>query len=254
MKNKLILLLIALTIVSCSFFHNSMEYKETSKEFMNTLINKGVDESLPYFAMENESAKNTNVEKMKSGLESFRQDFITTFGKNIEYDFMFSQKRFLTNQQNNTLPNSTTVLMQFKNDKDFGVLKFLYDDKTKKILNVTPMYTKYPIPNMTLFYVLGVLALIIPVFNIYMINKIRKSNLKRKWLKYIAIILLNFPALIYNAVAGFSFNYFQIIFLGFGFSATGYLNSTITTGIPIAAIYWYWKLKQKESEKALQPT
>ena len=254
MKNKLIIFLTALTLISCNFFQNSMEYKETSKKFMNTLINKSVGESIPYFALESEKGKNTNVEEMKNGLENFRQNFIATFGKNIEYEVMSAQKQFSTVQQSNTPPNSTTVLMQFKNDKDFGVLQFLYDDKTKKILNVTPMDAKYPIPNMKLFYFLGILTLIIPAFNIYMINKIRKSDLKRKWLKYIAIILLNFPTFIYNAVTGFSFKLFQFTFLGFGFSAMGYLNSTITMGIPIAAIYWYWKLKQKENLKALQPT
>ncbi|MBB5333449.1 hypothetical protein [Chryseobacterium koreense] len=254
MKNKLILFFTAMTVISCSFLQNTMEYKETSKKFMNTLLNKSVDESIPYFAMESETAKDANVEEMKNGLENFRQKFITLFGKNIEYDFMSSQKRFSTEEKNNTPPNSTIVLMQFKNEKDFGVLQFLFDDKSKKILNVTPLDVKYPIPNMTLYYVLGVLALIVTTFNIYMINKIRKSGLKRKWLKYIAIILLNFPTFIYNPVTGFSFKLFQFTFIGFGFSAMGYLNSSITIGVPVAAIYWYWKLKQKENKKVLQPT
>ncbi|WP_146063279.1 hypothetical protein [Halpernia humi] len=219
---------------------------------MNTLINKGVDESIPYFALES-NGKPANIAEMKNGLSDFRQNFIMYFGKDVEYNFITAQKKISTNKQNSTPPNTTIVLLQFKNQKEFGVLQFLFDDNTKKILNFLPLEVKNPIPNMVIFYVIGLLGIIIPIFNVYVINRIRKSNLKRKWLKYIAIILLNFPTIIYNAVAGFSFKIVQFTFLGFGFSTMGYLNSTINLGIPLAGLYWFWKLKKLKNEKLIQP-
>ena len=82
-----------------------------------------------------------------------------------------------------------------------------------------------------------------------MIIQIKKSNLKRKWLKYIAILLLNVPTLIYSAVEGFSFKLLNFNLLGFGFSYMGYLFSAITMSVPIAGIYWYWKLNEMKKQK-----
>src|SRR5690606_39807244 len=91
------------------------------------------------------------------------------------------------------------------------------------------------------FHVTGVQTCALPIF--YVINKIRKSNLSKKWLKYISVVIFNFPTIIYNAITGLGFKIFQFTFLGLGFQATGYLNSVVTIGIPIAGIYWFWKLK-----------
>lgn len=63
--------------------------------------------------------------------------------------------------------------------------------------------TRERIPDLISFYILSVLSLLIVIFNIYAIFIVKKSILIRKWTKYIAIILLNFPSVIYNPVMGF---------------------------------------------------
>lgn len=102
---------------------------------------------------------------------------------------------------------------------------------------------------MTLFWLFGLLAICIPVFNIYVIRQIKRSNLKKKWLKYIAVIFLNTPAITYAAVNGLSFKLinFQIL-LGVSFGYMGYLNSYWTFGIPLGGLYWFWKLRQQKNE------
>ena len=91
------------------------------------------------------------------------------------------------------------------------------------------------------------MAICVPIFNIWIIRKIKKSDLKKKWLKYIAVIFLNVPAITYNAVYGLSFSLlsFQILF-GISFSYMGYLSSAWTFGIPLGGLYWLWKLNKKE--------
>ncbi|MBL4625368.1 MAG: hypothetical protein JKY42_09555 [Flavobacteriales bacterium] len=105
---------------------------------------------------------------------------------------------------------------------------------------------KEPIPNMIFFWLFGILAICVPVFNIYVIRLVKKSDLNKKWLKYLAIICLNLPAISFAAVHGFSFNLlsFQIL-LGFSFSYMGYLSSLWTFGLPLGGVYWFWNLKYK---------
>jgi hypothetical protein len=98
---------------------------------------------------------------------------------------------------------------------------------------------------MTLLWLFGLLAICIPIFNIYVISQIKRSALKKKWLKYIAVIFLNTPAITYAAVNGLSFKLINLqILLGVSFGYMGYLNSYWTFGIPLGGLYWFWKLRQ----------
>ena len=160
---------------------------------------------------------------------------------------MKAEKKFSTKQEASLPPNSTLVLIEFSNGKEFGVFRVFFDDKSGKILNISNLNIKQPIPSMTFFWLFGILALSIPAFNIYVIRKIKRSRLKNKGLKYIAVILLNVPSFTYSAVNGFSFNLlsFQIL-LGISFSYMGYLNSAWSVGIPLGGLFWFWKLRSNK--------
>jgi hypothetical protein len=77
--------------------------------------------------------------------------------------------------------------------------------------------------------------------------------LTKKWLKYIAVIFLNVPAITYSAVYGLSFNLlsFQILF-GISFSYLGYLSSAWTFGVPLGGLYWLWKLSKKTEDETTE--
>jgi hypothetical protein len=108
---------------------------------------------------------------------------------------------------------------------------------------------KAPIPAMMYFWLFGLFAVCVPMFNIYVIRQIKQSDLKKKWLKYISVIFLNVPAITYAAVSGLSFNLlsFQLLF-GISFNYSGYLNSAWTFGLPLGGLYWFWKLRQLKNE------
>src|SRR5690606_26736531 len=165
-----------------------------------------------------------DINQMKNGLEEFRTKILDNFGSELNYEFISANKHYSSVAENNTPKNTTVVNLQFENETNFGVVEMLYDDNSKKLLNINILDVKQPIPNTSLLYVIGLISLIIPIFNIYVINKIRKSNLSKKWLKYIAVVIFNFPTFIYNVVTGLGFKIFQFTFLGLGFQATGYLN------------------------------
>lgn len=248
-KQIVLTILIVFLLTGCDFIKNTFTYKDKTKEFVEYLLKEDYNKCVDLFAMEHEMAKNTNIDTMKMGLANFRQLIVNNWGKELEYSFMKSEKKFSTNAEENTPPNTTVALIEFSNDKEFGVFKVLFDDNSGKILNIKTLDVKAPIPSMTLFWLFGLLAICIPVFNIYVIRQIKRSNLKKKWLKYIAVIFLNTPAITYAAVNGLSFKLinFQIL-LGVSFGYMGYLNSYWTFGIPLGGLYWFWKLRQQKNE------
>ena len=129
------------------------------------------------------------------------------------------------------------------------MLKLLVDDKSNKLLNINVMDIKEAIPSMIKFWLFGLLAICVPLFNIYVIRQIKLSNLTKKWRKYIAVIVLNAPTIIYSAVHGLSFKLinFQLLF-GISFATSSYLQTQWAFGIPLAGIYWLFKLKKYKKE------
>ena len=246
MKQITLTILIVFMLTSCEFISNSFTYNNKTKEFIENLLNEDYDKCIDLFDMDNEMATNTNVDTMKIGLSNFRQVVIKNWGKDLNYTFLTAEKTFSTKAEENTPPNTTQVKVQISNKKNFGILKVLFDDKSKKILNINTLDINEPIPSMTLYWLFGIMAICIPIFNIYVIRKIKRSDLKKKWFKYIAVIFLNVPSLTYAAVNGFSFQLLNFQFLlGISFSYMGYLNSAWTFGLPLGGLYWFWKLRRK---------
>lgn len=253
---KILLLFLTLTLLSgCEFISNTFEYKDKTEEFVEALLQENYDRCVELFAMEHEMARNTNPDSLKAALGNFRNLVVDNFGSELDYSLMKSEKTWSTVEENNTPPNTTVVLVQFSNDTNFGVFKVLFDDQTKKILNINTLDVKEPIPNMTLFWLFGLIVICVPIFNIYVIRLIKKSTLKKKWLKYIAVVVFNVPAITYSAVGGFSFSLlsFQIL-LGMSFNYMGYLNSAWALGIPLGGLYWLWKIKTRKPNEDVEQT
>ncbi len=249
MKNRhvIILILIIFALTSCEFISNPFKYKNTTEEFVEAVINEDYDKCIDLFAIEQPMDQNALIDSIKAGLPGFRHLIVSNFGEHLEYSLMKSEKTFSTIEGNSTPPNTTRVLVEFSNQDEFGVLTLLFDDTSKKIINLKPLDVKQKVPNMLPFWLFGLLALCIPIFNIYVITLIKKSNLKRKWLKYLSVLFFNVPAITYSAISGIGFKLlnFQIL-LGITFNYMGYLNSMWAFGIPLGGLYWFWNLQTKK--------
>lgn len=245
-KIKTIYLLITFTILtSCQFVKNSLTFKDKTQDFVENLMKKEYDNCISKMALESEMGQNTNIDTLRLGLDEFRELIERNFGNgNFEYSLMKSEKKFSTIESENTPPNTTLAFVEFSNKNEFGVFKILFDDNSKKIINISTLDVKEKKPNMTLFWLLVILPLGVLIFNIYIVIKIKKSSLSKKWLKYLAVICLNVPTISYAAVSGFSFELisFQILF-GVSFNIMGYLGSVWAFGIPLGGLYGFWKLK-----------
>ena len=244
-KTILVILTVSL-FTSCDFINNTFTYKDTTKGFVDALINRDYEKSVSFMAIENDAYKNISIDTLKMGLANFRKIIVDNFGEELDYKFMTANKTFSTVEGESTAPNTTLAQVQFSNDVEFGVFEITFDDNSNKILHIKTLDLKEKIPNMTWFWLFGLLAVCVPIFNIWIIRKIKKSNLKKKWLKYIAVMFLNVPAITYSAVYGISFSLlsFQILF-GISFSYMGYLSSAWAFGIPLGGLYWLLKLNKK---------
>jgi hypothetical protein len=247
MRKLLVLILTFSLFASCDFIKNAFTYKDKTEEFVEALLTEDYEKCIDLFAMEHEMANNADVDALKKGLGDFRKRIVDNFGTELDYSFMKAEKKFSTNEEDNTPPNTTVALIEFSNDKEFGVFKVLFDDNSGKILNINTLDVKESIPSMTVFWLFGLLAIVVPIFNIFVIRQIKKSDLNKKWLKYVAVVLLNVPAITYAAVGGLSYKLlnFQIL-LGISFGYMGFLNSYWTFGIPLGGLYWFWRLKNKK--------
>lgn len=245
-----ILLLTISLLASCNFVKDSFTFKDKTKEFVETLMKKDYDKCVSQMALESEMGKNTNIDTLKLGLEEFRGLVEKNFGHNFEYSLMKSEKKRSTVESENTPPNTTLALIEFSNGKEFGVFQVLFDDNSKKIININTLDVKSPLPNMMLFWLFGILPLAVLLFNIYVIREIKKSTLSKKWLKYLAVLFFNTPTFTYSAVEGLSYKIINFqFFFGISFSFMGFLGSVWTFGIPLGGIYWLWKLKQHKIDE-----
>ncbi|MFT4168501.1 MAG: hypothetical protein QM653_05215 [Dysgonomonas sp.] len=232
---------------SCDFISNTFTYKKITKEFVNSIIDEDYDKSINYFDDSFLVEANNNRDSVKVLLTNFREYFVDRFGTKIEYSFIKAEKRRSTIESQNTPPGTTEVFLQINNDQYFGIIQFLFDDNSGKILRADILNMKERIPSVSLFILAGVIAMIVPIFNIYMLVRVYRSSLKKKWMKYLAIILLNLPALTYTMQGSLYFELLKIQALfGISFSLSGYASSFWAVGIPLGGIYWYWRLSERK--------
>lgn len=244
-KKTLPFIFILFLLSSCNFLQNSMEYKKGTEEFMVRLM----AEDYEYCAskMENGESSEIPADSMKIALSELRNSIVSNWGDNLEYTFMGSEKSFSTLE--NSLPTTTTIHMQFAEKEKFGVIKAIYNDDSKKIMGIRPLKRIWGIPNMTYFWIFGLLPLAVLFFNIYTLRQIKKSQLDKKWLHYLLVFIFNTPVLSYHALSGFSFKMLSFQFLlGTSFSFMGFLNTTLAFGIPLGSIYCLWKIRKQTKE------
>jgi len=248
-KQIVLTILLVSLLTGCNFINNTLQYQETTKEFIESLIKEDYNKCCDLMDIE-QMTEYVTIDTIKAGLANFRRVLINDWGTELEYSSAKSTKMLSKAKTDNAPPNTTSVLVEFNNKKDIGVFQVLFDDDSQKILYIGTPGLNIPIPTtMTHFWLFGLLAICIPIFNIYVLIQIIRSNLNKKWLKCIAVIFLNISAITYSAVYGLSFNplSFQLL-LGISFDNTSYLNSYWTFGIPLGGFYWFWKLRQIKNE------
>ena len=237
---KFILILLLTPILSGCIFTNIQNYTDTTESFVNSILEEDYNKGRNYVVGQGNGITNDQ-------LSDFRRHITNIYGTDLSYSFLRSEKTISTNQSQNSHPGTTQVFIQFSNGKLFNRFSVLFDDASKKIININISDKQRLTPSVIPFILFILLAICVPVFNIYVIIQICRSDLKKKWLKCLAVLVFNLPTLVYGAYDGISFNLLDIqILLGVSFQYAGYL-SAISFGIPLGGIYWYNKLNKRYS-------
>jgi hypothetical protein len=93
-KIKISIFILALALfTSCDFVKDSFTFKDKTKEFVETLMNKDYNKCISLMALESEMGKNTNIDTLKLGLIQFRDVIDKNFGDKLEYSLMKAEKK-----------------------------------------------------------------------------------------------------------------------------------------------------------------
>lgn len=242
----IILILATCILSSCETISNTLFFKDNSKEFLQSIIAEDYNKSIEYITIDRYEASGISRDSTRVQLSAFRKTLIEYMGSDIDYTFLKYYKRYSTVESQNTPKGTTEVEIQISNDTHFGTVYFLYEDSSHKIMKVDIKDIQIPIPSLWGIIALGILGICVVALNIYTIVKIKRSTLSRKWLKYIAVIFLNFPCIFYSLSTGFSFKWIHLQLMGFGFSINGYAYTAFAAALPIGGIYWLWRLNKRK--------
>lgn len=238
----------ALIPSGCNFLFHVDEYHNTTRAFVDALAREDYEMCLNLFALDHPGFRNTNLDTLKAKLAFVRGKLVADFGDELDYKFIRAEKKLSSGDPKSAEYNTTTVWEQVQNGKEYGIIRLVFDDASRRILNIHLPEDKKPVPSMAIFWVIGLAALCIPLFNMYVIRLIALSDLRQKWLKYMAVFVFNVPTISYLATGSLTFRplYFQFL-LGFSFSIGGYAASAWSIGLPLGGLYWLLKLRNRAS-------
>lgn len=244
---KLHLILSALFAIlvfnSCDFAGNLLKYRSRSKVFMQYLLDRKYGECINEMALEHSAFKEVNTDTLKLQLDELRTVLVRGFTNRLSYSMVKAEKKYSSRQGESTPPNATVVLLQFDNQREFGMMQFVFDDISGKILGVHILNIKRPIPILTNYWLFALLPLAVLVFNIWVIVMVRRSDIIKKWQKYLLIVFGNAPVIAYNAVTGLAFKPVMLLLMGISGSAMGYTDFSWQVGVPVGGLYVLWKLR-----------
>jgi hypothetical protein len=229
-------------LTGCNLVDDSPTYKQKTAVFVETLIKEEYDKCLALLATDHKLV-NVNPDTIKKHLSLLRASIADNWGTQLEYSMIRSEKKISAVLAENRPPNTTLVLVGFNNKQEFGILRVLFDDESGKILSINILDEKHQIPSRTYIWIFGLISACVLFFNTYVIVRILRSTTNRRWLKSLAVAFLNIPAISYSILDGISFHVLHFQFMGISFAHKDLLSTQLMFGIPLAALYWFWKLR-----------
>lgn len=237
MKKIFFLFFLVLCLCSCNSFNKekSIEITQNVAEGNYDAVLNELDESV---------FRAIGKDSLKTILTKMAQQIKLNVGDDLDYTFLKGEKRvFFSSDQTN---NYSYTEIMISGDEKCYTARIHYTPTTNKVIAFN-LSEPYDLPYSASFWIALILGLGVVAFNIFTIVKVKKSNLDRKWLMYLLIILLNNPY-IYTSPEEISTGLSIIHISGFGFAFAGQY-SFVKIGIPIGAfIAWYKMKKQKQKE------
>jgi len=227
---------------SCQFVGKVSKYRSQSIQFMENLMAKQYDKCVAQMVLEQDGNIVLDKDTAMLQLDNLQTILVNSFTRQVAYTFIRAESPVAYTTSGKKGGDKTYVYIQMDNKRQFGVLQFVFEDSSGKLLSIKPIGRIYAIPDLSNFWLLGLIPLLVLLFNIYVIVLIKRSSVIKKWQKYLLVVLGNFPVFSYSVMAGIGFKLFALLFLGVAVSTMGYMDYTWQIGLPIGAGYVWWKL------------
>lgn len=242
---KIVLLLIIFSFSGCNFTESYFSSKRKSLEFVNTFLSEDFAKCTELMSLE--LYPGMTKDSMQSLLRSRKRELDLTFGKNIKSTFI---SNIMDTDSNRIFYPSITHqlgLVQIANDHFYGHLEIGFDNTNGKVDTMELIFKKL-MPDHTLFYLFVFFAVITFLVKIFAIWKVMKSELSKKWVLVIAILVLNFPAIIYTFKDGLYLDTITFISsLPYNFWRNFDIdNRGIGVALPLGALLVLYKLYYKK--------
>lgn len=247
MKRVFCILLIATCTTGCSLLNSSSEGYDNAVNQVNAITSGSFDKAISYFDLE--PTDTAQINQLKDALPNLQTAITENFGTDYDLSFSKSDKSFKFSTSEESSVEPLKIKIQIKNDTHFGIIEATINEQNNKIQYINLLNYKEEIPSFLLLYLAGLIAIGVAAMNIIAINRIRKSSVKRKWLRIIGVLFFNVPAITLTALGHFSLDISFQILLGVGFSATGIDETLVTFGIPIGSIVTLITLKTGEQKR-----
>jgi len=238
MTRKIAVIIALVCLTGCSVRRSIDATQQASVQFIRDMV-AGHYEACLRMA----DTDNISRDSLVAYFDAMRYRVNSEFWKDVSYTpggYNETITFFAAQQEN---PAMISSYVQIADKNRFSIFQLTWTGN-HKISGIGMANTIYPVPNLRLFWIVGILlALLVLGFNIYVIIRVYKSDVVRKWLKYLIIVLLNIPVIGYHAIGGVFFKLLSFQLLGIGFSADNYLNTYWAIGVPLGAIIVLWRLK-----------
>lgn len=193
MRKLVLLFLIAFCIVGCSSFN-----KEKSIQIAKYIVEGDYEKVM-------EESDDLVFQQMSRytftiGLQSMHDLIQTGLGSEVEYTFIQSEKKYRIQKgkEPNIEDNHDVTIIMLSNGNKSTMLTLFYNRETGK-----PYYFHVDDVrecDMTRFWILSSLGLLVIAFIIYTIVRVKKSDMKKKWVKYILAVVVNIPLFLVTPV------------------------------------------------------
>lgn len=232
--------LLTFSFARCNFINEANDFGKTAVSFFENLKQEKYDECLAL--MINVTGERIDRDTFKLTLVDFRKGVVASFGENYKIKLAKVHYQFGKNEKDEII-NKATAVVQISNDEFFAFHKILLDDTSKKIIYIYPTERKYLVPNLTGFWITGLIGIVVVGFIIFSIVRVARSELKYKWIYYISIIVINFPTISYNAYHGLFIEALKIVFsCGVELKYSDYMNYWWHLALPVGALFANYKI------------
>ncbi len=179
-------------LISCDLYRSPFPLKKQGDMFLTHLLKGQYDSCMAKMVTINNGTR-AEKDSMRVELEKLRASIVNDLGFSIDNTVLITRKEY-ENAAVSWLSSKASILeIDLFTKQKKGSLQFVIDDRTLKVINYKYITSKPATFSFVKFWFFTFLVLSTLVFNFYIVWIIARSNLSKKVMDYLVVILFNVP-------------------------------------------------------------